>query len=643
MKKLIFVFTLLVSMQISAQNDSILMTINGVKVTKSEFEYIYNKNNKNNNIDKKSLDEYLEMFINFKLKVIEAEEQKLDTIASFKRELASYRRQLATPYLTDIAYEENLYKEAYDHFKQDCEVSHILIRVSDDALPADTLKAYNKALDIRKRLQKEDFGKVAYETSEDKSAKQNKGYIGYCTAMQVLWPFEKAMYTLPLNEVSMPVRTSLGYHLIKVHNRRPAIGQVHAYHIMKICNKNMTEEEQKNAYNQILEIKSRLDKGEDFSTLAKEYSDDKQTAKRGGDLSWFGVGRMVVPFEKAAFALKPGEISDPVKTNFGWHIIKVVDKRQVEPFEKKKADIQKIMRYDNTRSHAAKTSFINKLKKEYNYQENTAYCDTLNTIFSKYPNDKNAIGLELKNLKGDICSFADKKISAIEFGYYCMLMHNDSSIVDCKDYFDSFVDLEMTRYEDTQLEKKYPEFANLMNEYHDGILLFNISTKEVWEKALTDTAGITEFFNNNIKNYQWKEPRYKGIIALCKDNKTAKSVKRLIKKLDFDSLKHYINENINNDSTTFVTVEKGIWKKGDNKLIDHKIFNAELDEKDINPNLPKIVIVGKNLNLTPEEYTDVKGKVIADYQKYLEDKWVESLRNKSQIIINKDVLSTIVP
>lgn len=643
MKKIIFVFTLLISMQIFAQNDSILMTINGVKVTKSEFEYIYNKNNKNNNIDKKNLDEYLDMFINFKLKVIEAEEQKLDTIASFKRELASYRRQLATPYLTDLAYEENLYKEAYDHFKQDCEVSHILIRIDDDALPADTLKAYNKAMSIRERLQKEDFGKVAYETSEDKSAKQNKGYIGYCTAMQVLWPFEKAMYTLPLNEVSMPVRTSLGYHLIKVHNRRPAIGQVHAYHIMKICNKNMTEEEQKNAYNQILEIKSRLDKGEDFSTLAKEYSDDKQTAKRGGDLSWFGVGRMVVPFEKAAFALNPGEISEPVKTNFGWHIIKVVDKRQVEPYEKKKADIQKIMRYDNTRSHAAKTSFINKLKKEYSYQENTAYFDTLNTIFSKYPNDKNAIGLELKKLKGNICSFADKEISAIEFGYYCMLMHNDSSTVDCKDYFNPFIELEMTRYEDTQLEKKYPEFANLMKEYHDGILLFNISTKEVWEKALTDTAGITKFFNNNIKNYQWQEPRYKGIIALCKDNKTAKSVKRLIKKLDFDSLKHYIAENINNDSTTSVIVEKGIWKKGDNKLIDQEIFNTGLDEKNINPDLPKIVIVGKNLNLTPEEYTDVKGKIIADYQKYLENKWVESLRNKSQIIINKDVLSTIVP
>ena len=160
MKKILTFFALFISIQIFAQNDAVLMTINGVEIKKSEFEYIYNKNNKNNNIDKKSLEEYLEMFINFKLKVIEAEAQKFDTIASFKRELASYRRQLASPYLTDTEYEEQLYREAYEHFSQDCEVSHVLIRVKNDALPIDTLEAYNKALEIRNRLLKEDFGKV---------------------------------------------------------------------------------------------------------------------------------------------------------------------------------------------------------------------------------------------------------------------------------------------------------------------------------------------------------------------------------------------------------------------------------------------------------------------------------------------------
>lgn len=643
MKKILTFFALFISIQIFAQNDAVLMTINGVEIKKSEFEYIYNKNNKNNTIDKKSLEEYLEMFINFKLKVIEAEAQKFDTISSFKRELASYRRQLASPYLTDTEYEEQLYREAYEHFSQDCEVSHVLIRVKNDALPIDTLEAYNKALEIRNRLLKEDFGKVAYEVSEDKSAKQNNGYIGYCTAMQVLWPFEKAMYTLPINEISMPVRTSLGYHLIKVHNRRPAIGQVHAYHIMKICNDNMSAEEQKAAYEKILKIKERLNNGEDFSKLAKETSDDKSTAVKGGDLSWFGVGRMVPPFEKAAFALKEGEISEPIKTNFGWHIIKVVEKRQVEPFEKKKADIQKMMRYDNTRSHSAKKSFTNKLKKEYDYTEDLSYLDTLNTIFKKYPNDKEAISLALDQLKGNIICFADKKISAIEFGFYCMLLNNDSVAINSNDYFDSFVELELTKYEETQLDKKYPEFANLMQEYHDGILLFNISTKEVWEKALTDTAGITQFFNDNISKYQWKEPRYKGIIAQCKDKKTAKKVKRKIKKLDYNSLKQYIANNINNDSTTNVTIERGIWKEGDNKIIDQYVFNHKQDSTTINENLPIVVVIGKNLNLTPEVYTDVKGKVTADYQQYLEAQWVESLRKKYKIEINKEVLSTIEP
>ena len=344
--------------EIKAQ-DEVLMTINGEPITKAEFEYIYNKNNSDNAIDKKTLDEYVELFVNFKLKVAEAKTQGLDTMPAFKRELNGYRKQLAKPYLTDTELEDALFQEAYSHFSQDCEVSHILIKTEGD----DTLSAYNKAIEVINRLNAgEEFNKVADEVSADQSVTRNHGYLGWFTALQLVWPFEKAMYDLPLNQISTPIKSDYGYHIVKVHNRRPAWGQVNARHIMKMCNERMSADMQAKKYNEMLEIKKRLDAGEDFATLAKTLSDDRGSSQKGGDLGWFGIGRMVREFETAAFALNAGETSEIIKTQFGYHIINVKEKRGIEPFEKKKADIQRMMQYDD-RGTAAKTSFINKLKK----------------------------------------------------------------------------------------------------------------------------------------------------------------------------------------------------------------------------------------------------------------------------------------
>ena len=614
--------------------DEVLMTINGEPITKSEFEYIYNKNNSDNAIDKKTLDEYVELFVNFKLKVAEAKAQGLDTTKTFKRELNGYRKQLAKPYLTDAELEDALFQEAYSHFSEDCEVSHILIKTEGD----DTLTSYNKALEVIARLSAgEDFGKVADETSADQSVARNHGYLGWFTALQLVWPFEKAMYDLPLNQISTPIKSDYGYHVIKVHNRRPAWGQVNARHIMKVCSESMTPDMQNKKYHEMVEIKKRLDAGEDFATLAKEVSDDKASAQKGGDLGWFGIGRMVREFEVATYALNAGETSEIIKTRFGYHIINLKEKRGVEPFEKKKADIQRMMQYDS-RSTAAKTSFINKLKKEYNFQINNNEVIKAKVLAVQYADNDSLLKIKAVEHDGALITFADQQITTSELVSYYVMTKAMGTDMDTK--IDQIAEMKLMQYEDSQLENKYTDFANLMKEYHDGILLFEVSNHEVWEKAIKDKKGLEKYFKQNRKNYTWSEPRYRGFVVKCKDEATAKHLNKEIKRMNPDSVVNYVRTKVNNDSITFATIERGLWKQGENSHVDLTQFKQTNTQVEVNEKLPIVITIGKKLK-KPETYIDVRGTITADYQNHLEKLWIENLRNKYTVEINQEVLNTL--
>ena len=614
--------------------DEVLMTINGEPITKSEFEYIYNKNNSDNAIDKKTLDEYVELFVNFKLKVAEAKAQGLDTTKTFKRELNGYRKQLAKPYLTDAELEDALFREAYSHFSEDCEVSHILIKTEGD----DTLTSYNKALEVIARLNAgEDFGKVADETSADQSVARNHGYLGWFTALQLVWPFEKAMYDLPLNQISTPIKSDYGYHVIKVHNRRPAWGQVNARHIMKVCSESMTPDMQNKKYQEMVEIKKRLDAGEDFATLAKEVSDDKASAQKGGDLGWFGIGRMVREFEVATYALNAGETSEIIKTRFGYHIINLKEKRGVEPFEKKKADIQRMMQYDS-RSTAAKTSFINKLKKEYNFQINNNEVIKAKVLAVQYADNDSLLKIKAVEHDGALITFADQQITTSELVSYYVMTKAMGTDMDTK--IDQIAEMKLMQYEDSQLENKYTDFANLMKEYHDGILLFEVSNHEVWEKAIKDKKGLEKYFKQNRKNYTWSEPRYRGFVVKCKDEATAKRLNKEIKRMNPDSVVNYVRTKVNNDSITFATIERGLWKQGENSHVDLTQFKQTNTQVEVNEKLPIVITIGKKLK-KPETYIDVRGTITADYQNHLEKLWIENLRNKYTVEINQEVLNTL--
>jgi Parvulin-like peptidyl-prolyl isomerase len=621
--------------------DPVIMTINGKPVLKSEFEYIYNKNNTNNSLDKKTLDEYVDLFINFRLKVEEAKKQGIDTTASFINELSGYRSQLTRPYLTDSKIDDALLHEAYERSKEDVEVSHILIRTPQNATPVDTLKAWNEINSIWKRLQKEDFGKVAKEVSQDQTAEKNKGYIGWISALKSVYPFESTSYNTPVGTFSKPVRSVFGYHIVKVHARRSSLGEVLVSHIMIFTSKE-NEVQNKKAKATIDSIYQRVLAGDDFGALAQNYSQDKGSASKNGELPWFGAGRMVPEFENAAFALKnTGEVSKPIQSAYGWHILKLIDKKGLAPFEELKADLERKIKQDE-RSTRGQKAFLAKLRVDYNYNLITSSLKDFHTLANdRKLSDSTLIAGAAKPDK-PLFSFAERKYSQADFLKYLkknagLDSNLSSEVIDEK--LNAFVDAEMLAYEDSQLENKYPDFRFLMQEYHDGILLFEVSNKEVWDKASKDTEGLDKYFQNHRAVYTWEKPHFKGRVIYCKDKETLKAAKAIVKKSDNDSIDKYLRIRLN-DSIQYVKIEKGLYVQGENKAVDNQIFKTK--EKYVpSADYPYFFVAGKMLKNKPENYTDVRGLVTADYQEYLEQEWIKALRAKYLVKVDQNVLKTV--
>jgi len=639
--KTLFAFLALSVCTFAQSTDPVLMTINGKPVLKSEFEYIYNKNNTNNSLDKKTLEEYVDLFINFKLKVEEAKTQGIDTTKSFITELSGYRSQLTKPYLTDSKVDEAVLHEAYDRSKEDVDVSHILIRIPQNATPADTLKAWDEINTIWKRLQKEDFAKVAKEVSQDQSAEQNGGHIGWISAFRIVYPFETMAYNTAVGTISKPVRTAFGYHVVKVHARRNSLGEVLVSHIMLFTSKG-EDDKNKKSKERIDSIYQRILAGEDFGTLATKYSDDKGSSVKNGELPWFGTGRMVPEFETAAFALKEkGDVSQPVQSPYGWHILKLIDKKGLASYDEIKADLERKIKRDE-RANRGQQAFLVKSRAENNFQLNTANLKEFYKILGNNKLSDSIFIADAAKLDKPLFSFAGKNYTQSDFAKYLKKNNNteksiSSEIIDEK--LDAFVDAELLAYEDAQLEKKYDDFRFLMQEYHDGILLFEVSNREVWDKASKDTEGLAKYFNAHKDVYKWEKPHYKGRVIMCKDKETFDAAKLIVKKSDIDSIDKYLRTRLN-DSIQHVKIEKGLFVQGDNKVVDNQIFKTK-DKFIPAADYPFAFVVGKMLKNKPEDYTDVRGLVTADYQEFLEQEWIKALRAKYPVKVDENVLKTV--
>ncbi len=632
---------------IAQDKDPVLMTIAGKNITRSEFQSIYNKNNpKGSESDSKSIDEYVQLFVNFKLKVKEAEELGLDTTKEFRNELEGYRKQLAQPYLTDNEVNDLLLREAYERSKVDVRASHILIKLDQNALPKDTIKAYNTAIAIRNRINKgEDFAKVAKEASQDPSAKDNAGDLGYFTSMQMVYPFETAAYNTKPGEVSMPVRTRFGYHIIKVVDKREAQGQVLAAHIMVKTTKGMPAADSVAAQQKIDEIYAKIKAGENFEELARQQSDDKGSAKEGGKLPLFGTGRMVMEFEKAAFALKnDGDVSAPVKTQYGWHIIKRLEKKPIPTFEESKAELKGKVTKDS-RASKSKESLIARIKKENSFKENTKTRDEFNALIDTnyfegtWSKDKAA------KLNKEMFSLADKKFTQLDFADYLENHQTKRAKIDAsvlvKSVYEQFVNESCLAYQESILDKKYPEFKALMQEYRDGILLFDLTDKKVWGKAVKDTAGIEAFYQKNKNNYMW-EQRVDANIYTCADAKVAEQVRKLIKKQEKanfsnDSLMALVNTN----SKLNLRIDNGKFVKNENEFIDQVQWVEGISPNIVKNNQVVFVRINKVLQPDVKKLNEARGLVTSDYQNFLEKEWIESLRQKYTINIDRAVLGTV--
>ncbi len=655
---LIFIILLLFN-NVSAQNqnDSILMTIAGENVFTSEFLNVYKKNNVNNNVlNEQSLKKYLNLYINFRLKVKQAEDLGLDTVKSFMLELKGYRDQLAKPYLVDKAYNEKLLREAYNREKSDIRASHILVKVSRNASPKDTLAAYNKIMKIRKRIiNGEDFGEVAAQTSEDASArdrkinnrvvKGNKGDLGYFTVFNMIYPFENAAYNTKVGEVSMPVRTDYGYHILKVTDKIPAMGKVLVAHILLLMPKNGTAEDSLRLKNKAFEIYQKIQKGESFDTLARKYSDDKGSAVKGGLLPWFGVNRMVPEFIKAISEIhKKGEVSKPVLTSYGWHIIKFIDRKPIGTFDEDKSKLkQKLAK--NSRSSKSKESFISKIKKEYGFKENIK----AKNIFYKLVND--SIFYAKWNYKKDkdlnkiLFTLDSKTYTQQDFARYLVANQKKQTRQNIKVYINNmykkFVNQSCIAYEDSQLENKYPEFKSLVKEYKNGMLLFELMDKKIWSQAIKDTVGLKNYYEKNKNNYMW-DRRLDASIFTFKNPEN----KKLIRKARRYARKGYSNERIlkkiNKDSVVNLTINTKRFLKNDNKIIDSIKWKKGISDNIKLHDSVVFVVVHKLILPEPKLLNEAKGIITADYQNYLEKQWIKSLRKKYPVVVNKKVLSSII-
>ncbi len=630
-----------------AQQKDVLMTIGNEQITKQEFETIYKKNNTKQSapLTKEALDEYLDLFVNFKLKVKEAQSLGMDTAEKFISELAGYRKQLAQPYLTDKEVTDKLVMEAYERSKLEVRASHILINCPSDASAKDTLIAFNKALSLLKRAEKgENFGVLAEKNSDDPSAKENKGDLGYFSAFTMVYPFEDAAFKTAKGKISNPIRTRFGYHIIKTTDIRPAQGEIKVAHLMIKSPKGESAEDSLKAKAKIDELYAKIKKGESFDELTKQYSEDKNSAPNAGILQPFTTGRMVPEFENAAFALeKDGDLSAPVKTAYGWHIVKRIEKKTTPIFEEMKGELKGKVGKDS-RSELNKVSFINRMKNDYKFSQDMKAVDRMSSLLDSGIYKGTWDAKKSDNMNQRVFTLDNKIYTQADFGKY---IANNQSRGLKGDYanvtsalYKQYVDETIMSYEENRLDSKYAEFRNLMQEYRDGIMLFELTDEMVWSKAVKDSAGLATYFTQNREKYTWG-PRIDAIVYTTANETIATDVRKLLKnkKIGQDSLLTIINKS----NPLNLTIKEEKFEKGDNETVDKVTVKKGLSPNMTINNSVVFVNVKKRIEAQQKELSEARGSVISDYQTVLEKNWIKSLREKYLYTVNKEVLYSLVP
>ena len=643
--KTLLLLLFLLPLSALAQDDT-LFTIDGIPVMKSEFERIYQKNNHVEGVENKSVEEYLELFINFKLKVLEAKRLGFDTVPSFVKELAGYREQLEKPYLQDRNVIDALVREAYYRTLNEVNASHIMVRVPENHSPADTLQAYQRILDLRKKvLAGESFEKLARELSDDPSAKTNEGRLGWFSAFTMVFAFENAAYHTAVGEVSMPVRSKYGYHLIKVNATRPALGEIKLAHIMTRADKNTSEEQIGKATEKIDQYYDMLKKGDSFTEVAKQYSEDAGTARNGGQMRWLRSGELPANIEEQVFLLKDsGSITAPLRSDYGWHIFQLQDKRSLPSFESMKSKLEERVLGDE-RGKIADNAMIAMVKKESGYLDYPENVDALASLMDSSVYLGSWEPQSAGDLIEPVFSIGGRDYTQMELAKFMSGRNyrtSESLQVIVQKKCAEFANNELIAWEKNRLEDKNPEFKSLMQEYHDGILLFNISDQMVWSKAVSDSLGLQNFYSQHQQNYTWQERADVSVYTL-KDVSYLDLTRKLARKRATRGWTVSVITNLicNGDSIPCVVVTDGRYEKGDHRVTGPFTWKKGFLSVTEEDGTWKVLVVNDIIAPMSKQLDEIRGQATADYQNYLDQQWIAALRAKYPVIVNKEVLTHV--
>ena len=626
-----------------------LLTFDKGTVTQAEFERVYAKNNGGQEEASKhtteQLREYLDLYVNFKRKVFEAEAMGLDTTPAFKQEFETYRKQLVQPYLSAKEVEEQLIREAYERSKMTVDASHLLISVAQDASPEDTMVAYQKIMAIRDSISsgQKDFGEMAIKYSTDPSAKQNQGRLGYFNVFEMVYPFESAAFTTDAGSVSMPVRTRFGYHLIKVHDKQSLDGKKQVAHIIIRVGDRYSAKTEEEAKAKIQEIYQKLKAGEEFATLASQFSDDPSSAGKGGDL---GTGRLLLEMENVKRNLSEGEYSEPFTTRFGHHIMKVTKVDKLPPFEEAQLELkQKISR--DSRSQLGRQALIQRIKNENGFNIDDAsfalFKETLDENFPRgnwQPDSAQVIMYENALFTLDNGNHKVRIQDFIDYYQKARIRKPGMTPAQAAESIKTaFVEQQLLAYEEAQLPKKNPEFRHLVQEYRDGILLFTLMERKVWKKAVEDTTGLKNYYEAHQDSFHKDQT-----IDVREFRTTEKGpIEKVQQMLNEGMSEAQIDSVLNQTSSLTLRIISQTYEKGDPE-IPAGIFEKEIGyQSDIlgENNFFRLLVVQEKHPAGIPPLEKVKSEAITRYQDYLEQQWLKELAEKYPVEIDEDVFARL--
>jgi len=623
----------------SDKHEQVILTIGEHQFTKGEFLYIYNKNRHLPGFSE-TINEFSERFINYKLKVVEALEQGLDTLPEFQNEYQKYIQELKASFMVDSAALENVARQAHQNMLEMVNASHILIRMQQGSPPADTLVAWQKINSIKERvIAGENFNDLAVKYSNDPSVRGNRGKLGYFSAFRMVYPFEKAAYSTPVGGVSEITRTDFGYHLIQVHHRRPNPGRITVAHIMKMFPRGYTAEDEARLKATIDSIHQVLIKGGDFAALAMNHSDDQANAWEGGTLPPFAFHEMIPEFAEAAFKLSfDGEISSPVRTPFGWHIIKRAELTPVGSFEQERAHVMSMINRDG-RGRAGEEAFVNSKRASSNF---ILEQQTIDRVVSEMKNDGDNSNQFISRLKEDSNKLVFRyKNQEVTLGTLLDSIENNPTFIAIegtpalKRVLDQMIEDVILKVEKRDLAKNVPQYRYLANEYHDGLLIFELSSREIWQNVGRDSIALENFYLANSDKFL-VQPLLKGVICEVTNRRLARKLSKAL--------------STSNDTLNMLNFlkEKGRRASCFNCIEGKFPFITEATNPIKSDILPKDnPFAGSSgtifwSGIINEAYlpplNEIRGRVASAYQEHLEKEWVKSLRERHDPVFNYSLI-----